>query len=225
MPKRALMEKRPILLASLAASLIYFALRLSPVVPEMWLIPLKGAGVGLLALYVIARGSGGDARLLALGLLIAALADMAIDVDLWAGALLFIAYHAAMIVLYRRHPREATSGSQKGLALAMLILTPAICWLLPVQRGEALQAAIYGLAVGAMAAFAWMSAFPRYRVGVGAALFLLSDLLIVAGRGPLMGETWQELLIWPLYYLGQLLICLGAMQRIGRTDRDAAPAV
>ena len=61
MPKRALAEKRPILLASLAASLAFFALRQSPLVPEMFLIPLKGAAVGLLALYAAWRGTGRDA--------------------------------------------------------------------------------------------------------------------------------------------------------------------
>ena len=40
MPRRALIDKRPILLASMAAALAYFVLRQSPVVPEMWLVPL-----------------------------------------------------------------------------------------------------------------------------------------------------------------------------------------
>ena len=162
MPKRALAEKRPILLASLAASLAFFALRQSPVVPEMFLIPLKGAAVGLLALFA------------------------------------------------------ALAPSQKALAVAMLVLTPLLFWLLPAERSEALPTAIYGLVLGAMAACAWTSAFSRYRVGIGAVLFLVSDVLIVAGGGPLMGYNWPQWLIWPLYYLGQLLICLGIVQRLGR---------
>ncbi len=221
MPKRALSEKRPILLASLAASLAFFALRQSPVVPELYLIPLKGAAVGLLALYAGLRGSGRDAALLALAFGLAALGDMGMEIDRGAGAILFFAYHAAMIALYLRHPREAATPSQKALAVSMLLLTPLVFWFLPADRSEAVPTAIYGLALGGMASCAWMSAFSRYRVGVGAVMFLASDLLIVAGGGPLMGDNWPHWLIWPLYYLGQLLICLGIVQRMLRTHPSA----
>ena len=218
MPRRALAEKRPLLLASMAAALAYFVLRQSPLVPEMWLIPLKGAGVALLALYVFMRHAGADARLLGAVFVLAALGDMAIEFDQMAGAILFFAYHMLAIALYLRHPRENPRTSQKAAAVAMLLLTPAIFWLLPAERADAWPIALYGLALGGMAACAWLSAFSRYRVGIGAVLFLVSDLLIIAGMGPLMGERLHQWLTWPLYYLGQLLICLGVLQRL----REAA---
>jgi uncharacterized membrane protein YhhN len=166
MPKRALIDKRPILLASMAAALAFFVLRQSPVVPELWLIPLKGLGVGLLALYALLRHRGTDAKILAAMFVLAALGDMAIEIDRMAGAILFFAYHMVAIGLYLRHPRETSTGSQKATAVAMLLLTPAIFWLLPADRGEAWPTALYGLALGGMAACAWLSAFSRYRVGV-----------------------------------------------------------
>ena len=49
MPRRALAEKRPLLLASIAVALAFYALRWGPW-PELYLIPLKGSAVGLLAL-------------------------------------------------------------------------------------------------------------------------------------------------------------------------------
>ena len=214
MPRRALIDKRPILLASMAAALAYFVLRQSPFVPEMWLIPLKGAAAGLLALYAFIRFRLADTRILGAMFVMAALGDMAIEWDFIAGAILFFGYHVLAIALYLRHPREAASGSQKAAAVAMLLATPAIFWLLPADRAMAWPTALYGLALGGMAACAWMSAFSRYRVGIGAVLFLVSDLLIVAGMGPLMGERLHQWLIWPLYYLGQLLICLGVLQRL-----------
>ena len=216
MPRRALAEKRPLLLASMAAALAYFVLRQSPLVPEMWLIPLKGAGVALLAIYAFIRHAGADARLLGAAFVLAALGDMAIEFDQMAGAILFFAYHMLAIALYLRHPRENPRTSQKAAAVAMLLLTPAIFWLLPAERADAWPIALYGLALGGMAACAWLSAFSRYRVGIGAVLFLVSDLLIVAGMGPLMGERLHQWLIWPLYYLGQLLICLGVIDRLRR---------
>ena len=218
MPRRALAEKRPLLLASMAAALAYFVLRQSPLVPEMWLIPLKGAGVALLALYVFMRHAGADARLLGAVFVLAALGDMAIEFDQMAGAILFFAYHMLAIALYLRHPRENPRTSQKAAAVAMLLLTPAIFWLLPAERADAWPIALYGLALGGMAACAWLSAFSRYRVGIGAVLFLVSDLLIVAGTGPLMGERLHQWLIWPMYYLGQLLIGLGVIDRLRRSE-------
>jgi hypothetical protein len=218
MPKHALIDKRPILLASMAVALAYYVLRQSPVVPELWLIPLKGAAVGLLALYAFVRHTGTDARILGSMFVLAALGDMGIEIDRMAGAILFFGYHVVAISLYLRHPREHPTPSQKAAAVVMLLLTPAIFWLLPADRAGALATALYGLALGGMAASAWLSAFPRYRVGVGAVMFLASDLLIVAGMGPLMGEPLHQWLIWPLYYVGQLLICLGVVQRLGRVE-------
>jgi uncharacterized membrane protein YhhN len=216
MARRALIDKRPILLASMVAALIYFVLRQSPVVPEFWLVPLKGSAVGLLAIYAFVRFNLTDTRILGAMFVLAALGDMAIEWDFMAGAILFFGYHMLAIGLYLRHPREAASGTQKAAGVAMLLATPAIFWLLPAERAMAWPTALYGLALGGMAACAWMSAFSRYRVGIGAVLFLVSDLLIVAGMGPLMGERLHQWLIWPLYYLGQLLICLGVAQRVRR---------
>ncbi|WP_159794343.1 lysoplasmalogenase family protein [Croceibacterium salegens] len=211
----ALSEKRPILLASMAAALAFFVLRQSPL-PELFLVPLKGAACGLLALYAFMRHRGRDAYHLGAIMIVAAFGDIAMEVDRVAGALLFAGYQLGAIALYLRHPREHTATTQKIAAAAMLLLTPAICWLFPFDRSEALPAALYGLTVGGMAACAWLSAFSRYRVGVGAVMFLASDLLIIAGMGPLMGQQWQTWLIWPLYYLGQFLICIGVLDRLQR---------
>src|SRR5687767_15761152 len=102
----------------------------------------------------------------------------------------------------------------------MLVLTPLLGWLLPADRAGALNVAIYALALGAMAASAWASLFPRYRVGAGAVLFLLSDLLLFAEMGPLQGEIAPQILIWPVYYLGQLLIATGVAQALRKRDPE-----
>jgi uncharacterized membrane protein YhhN len=219
MPRRALIEKRPWLVASVVAALTYYALRVSTV-PELWLIPLKGSACALLALYVLLQGAGRDSRFPAAMMGIAATGDMAIEIDRTTGALLFFLYHVIAISLYLRHPREHPASTQKAAAVAMLLLTPMLAWLLPADRTTAWPTALYGLALGGMAACAWMSAFPRYRVGIGAALFLASDLLLIAGWGPLMGLGLAEALVWPLYYLGQFLITVGVVETLRR--RSAA---
>jgi uncharacterized membrane protein YhhN len=220
MPGRALIEKRPWLVASLVAAVAYCALRVSTV-PELWLIPLKGAACAALALYALLDGTGRDRRWLAGMMAIAALGDMVLEIDFGSGALLFFTYHMIAISLYLRHPREQATPTQKAAAVAMLLLTPVLAWLLPSDRAMAWPTALYGLALGGMAACAWMSAFPRYRVGVGAALFLASDVLLIAGTGPLMGQDVAEALVWPLYYLGQFLITVGVVQALRRRSAAA----
>jgi len=66
-----------------------------------------------------------------------------------------------------------------------------------------------------------MSAFPRYRVGIGAALFLASDLLVIAGRGPLMGDSLPDNLVWPMYSVGQFLITVGVVHTLRRRSARA----
>ena len=101
--------------------------------------------------------------------------------------------------------------SQRGTAAALLLGTPVIAYCLTADPAMSWPVTFYALTLGAMAGAAWASAFPRYRVGVGAVLFVASDLLIFARMGPLAHSALPMLLIWPLYYLGQLLICIGVI--------------
>jgi uncharacterized membrane protein YhhN len=70
-----------------------------------------------------------------------------------------------------------------------------------------------------MAASAWISRFPRYLTGIGAMMFLGSDLLIFARLGPLAGSALPGLLIWPLYFAGQVLIAWGVTQTLKQDAR------
>ena len=210
MPKHALAEKRPWLLASLAAAIAFYLLR-DGRMAEPFLFAIKASAVGLLAIYALLRHAGADSRLLALVMALGAAGDAVIGLWLEAGAALFFLGHMAAIALYLHHRRPALSGSQKLAAAAFLLLTPLIAWLLPADRAAAPLVAWYALGLGGMACAAWSSSFNRYRVGMGAVLFLASDLLIFAGMGPLAASPLPDLLIWPLYYFGQFLICTGVI--------------
>ena len=213
MPKRALIEHRPWLLASVVAACAYYFLWNNPV-GEIWLILLKGAGLGLLAVFAAVRLSGMDGKLLVAVLVFAALADMALVLFFEIGGALFAVSHCVAVVLYLRNRRESPGGSQKALAAVLLVGTPLIAWLI---SGDALIA-IYGGTLGAMAASAWLSRFSRYRVGIGAVLFVLSDLLIFSRLGPVNLGSLPDILIWPLYYIGQVMIATGVVQTL-RRDR------
>lgn len=223
MPKRALIDKRPWLLASLVAGISYYFAR-DNAVPGLVLMAWKGAGVALLAAYALARHKGRDSRMIAAVMALGALGDVLIEWMLEAGAAAFLVGHLVAIVLYRQHRRPKVSMSQGAFAFVVLLFIPAIAWLLPADRSAALPVAFYGLGLAAMTAAAWISTFSRYRVGVGAVMFAASDLLIFARMGPLAGSAVPDLLIWPLYYFGQVLICTGVIGELHRRGNATKPA-
>ena len=76
MPRRALVDKRPFLLLSIAAALAFYYLRVSSL-PEIYLVPVKGAAAAMLAVYAFMRHSSPDAKLLGWALGAAALSASA----------------------------------------------------------------------------------------------------------------------------------------------------
>lgn len=217
MPRRTLIEHRPFLLGAIVLALAWYLLRDSEL-GGIWLMLLKGGSVAALACYAFVRHSGIDARWLAIGLVVFAMSTMA--AGFWPYPALLLGFFGALIYLslFLRNPRIRPSGSQKGAGVALLAITPLLFWMV---AGGTLQAAIYGLTVGAMAAAGWMSRFPRYRVGSGAVLLALSNLLTMAvGGGFAMApDAMINMLSWPLFFIGQFLICTGVIQLLKREHR------
>lgn len=192
--------------ALVAGTSYYFADWL--VAPGMLHIAWKGSGVALLAIWAALNARSRDGWLLAAALALGALGDVLLETaGLTVGAIAFLAGHAAAIVLYLHNRRATAAVTQRALALALLTATPVIAWLLTGDAGVTL----YAVGLGAMAASAWASRFPRYRVGLGAVLFVVSDLLIFGRMGPLAGSAVPGLLIWPTYFAGQALIAWGVV--------------
>lgn len=213
MRRYALIEQRPWLLASLTASISYFFFRDNPV-PGAYLIVWKGAAVAFLAVYAGIRARTADGWLIAVFLGFGAAGDMALEIDMVAGGALFALGHLMAIALFVRNLRSKRTGSQTLAGLALLIGSPAIAALMTIPDPRWPLAAGYTTIVGAMAATAWLSRFPRYRVGLGAVLFVASDLLIFANEGGAAPESITWWLIWPLYYAGQFLIATGVVRTL-----------
>ncbi|WP_246021602.1 lysoplasmalogenase [Alteraurantiacibacter aquimixticola] len=207
------------MLLSLTAALAFYYLRWTAM-PEAYLIPVKGAGVALLALYAFMRHSSPDARLLTWALGAACLGDMALEFDHRIGGMLFFLFHVLAMGVFLRNRRPELKGLDSWVAGLTLILTPVIAWMLPTDREAAWEVGFYALALGGMAASAWASNFPRYRVGAGAMLFLASDLLIFAEMGPLQGHFLPQYMVWPTYYLGMFLITTGVIQTLRKRDPE-----
>ena len=203
------------MLASLTAAVAWYALR-DEYLPGVSLIALKGAAAALLAVYAMLRHPSTDARILSLALAFGAAGDMAIELWEPQGGALFIGEHLLLVWLFLLHPRVAPTASQRAAAIALLIGAPVISYLLSGMW----QVGLYGLALGLMAASAWSSSFPRYRVGIGGVLFVVSDWLIFADLGTPEPSSLRSLLVWPLYYAAQFLIATGVIQTLYRREND-----
>ena len=213
MPKRALIDHRPYLLLSLLFGISYFFV-MDGKVGGSYLALWKGAGVAFLAIYCAQRGRGREGVLITLVMAVCALADVVLEFSFLFGGALFALGNAIAVWLYATNRRENPTGSQIAAGVALLIGTPAVAALLTYPLENWYLAALYALIVGAMAGAAWTSRFPRYRVGVGAVLFVVSDLVIFAREAGHMSRDLAEWLVWPLYYGGQFLIATGVIQTI-----------
>lgn len=219
--KRALAESRPWLLLSLVAGISYYFVSDAPI-PGLYLMLWKGLGVGFLAVFALVRHHSADGRMIGAVMALGAIGDMLIEIDMIYGAVAFLIGHVVAIWLYARHRRISVTFSQRLFALLLVPGVVLIAWALPIDRSGAGGIALYSLFLAVMAAMAWTSDFPRYRVGFGALMFVVSDLLIFARLGPLEGSAIPDWLIWPLYYFGQFLICTGVIQSLRHKDPRVA---
>ncbi|MCR5872130.1 lysoplasmalogenase [Sphingomonas sp. J344] len=179
----------------------------------------KTSGVALLAIWAATRARGTDGWLLTGALALGALGDLLLETHgLVVGGAASAAGHLVACVLYWRNRREALTPSQRAFGWLLAPATIGIAALFAAPTGGAVQAGAYSAFLGVMAALAWTSRFPRYRVGLGAVLFVASDLLIFSRFGPLEGSAIPSLLIWPTYFAAQALIAWGVSQALS-TDQ------
>ena len=215
MPRRALADHRPYLLLSLLFGISYFFVKDDPI-GGTWLILWKGTGVAFLSIYAAHRGRGRDGALIAAVMAFGALGDMVLEISFLIGGVLFAIGHLIAIALYMLNRREQPVASQKLAGVALILTPPMLAGLLAFPLPNWQIAVAYALVVGAMAGAAWTSRYSRYRVGIGAVMFVVSDLLIVAGESGHVPREVGSWLIWPLYYGGQFLIATGVIQTIRR---------
>ncbi|RYD92170.1 MAG: lysoplasmalogenase, partial [Sphingomonadales bacterium] len=146
-----------------------------------------------------------------IGLVLAfgALGDMLLDaVSLTVGAIAFLAGHILASGFYWRS-RQAPLPVPLFIAVSVSLSSYLL-------SGGDKGVALYGLTLGAMAGTALTGRFSLATVGLGAILFVVSDLLIFALLGPMAGSPVPGLLIWPTYFAGQALIAWGVVSEMAR---------
>ena len=142
------------------------------------------------------------------GLLLATAGDVALMADgtvaFGIGLALFAGCHGCYLAAFARPARRRNWPATAGAYL--LIVAAAVIWLWPGLGALAAPMTAYAVLLGAMAVAA---AGQGWRVGLGAALFVASDLLIavdLAGAATLPGPP-----IWVMltYVVAQALIATG----------------
>ncbi|MCG5445259.1 lysoplasmalogenase [Micromonospora sp. NIE79] len=170
-------------------------------------------------------------RLLLAALAFATGGDVALMIDgtgwFLAGMACFLGTHLCYLAAFTRH------GAATALRRAPLVAVPlgyavltvvALTWMWAglSDAGLAVPVAGYALALAAMASTA---ATQGWRVGLGAALFLGSDLLIAAGVAEVARPPGAPVLVMATYAAGQALIVTGRAARTGTpTDAPVTPA-
>ncbi len=188
--------------------------------------------------HVVPQGQTAFLPLMALGLVCGALGDFALarrgERAFLAGMAAFATGHLVYAAaLWRRGHDilQTESGPGTGIAaisgavtpvqiaalgtLALLVLSTEL-WLRPRTGSLRWPVRGYVMVIGAMAAVTILlpgrSDASLLRLGV--ALFVLSDLLLALRLFVVVGPRWKlalSLLVWPSYWLAQMLIMLGAM--------------
>ncbi|MFF0122760.1 lysoplasmalogenase [Micromonospora arida] len=134
-----------------------------------------------------------------------------------AGMACFLGTHLCYIAAFTRHGAATALRRAPLLAvpLGYAVLTVVALWWMwagLTDVGLAVPVAGYALALAAMATTATTKG---WRVGLGAALFLGSDLLIAAGVAEVAQPPGAPVLVMATYAAGQALIVLGLAARIG----------
>lgn len=199
-----------IFLAALVAGISYMV----PVLAH-WEGPLitawKGAGVGLLALWAGFNARDGDGLTFVAMFFFYALGDVLLEVlGLEKGAVAFVIGHIIAIGFYLQNRRINPSTSQLLLAYFVSPISMLIVCLVLLPNPGWWHAALYTLFVAMMAATAWASCL-RYRTGIGAMMFLVSDLAIFAREGGAITPTMGSALVWPFYFIGLALVAWGVV--------------
>ncbi|MER7460709.1 lysoplasmalogenase [Micromonospora sp. NPDC126480] len=171
----------------------------------------RGARPDRLVLAALAFSTGGDVALLGDG-----------DAAFLAGMALFLAAHVCYVAAFTRGGAAAALRRPPLVAVPLgyaALTAAALAWMWPGLTDAGLAVPVAGYAV-ALATMASTAAAHGWRVGLGGALFLGSDLLIATGVAEVATLPGPPVWVMATYAAGQALIVTGWAAR-----RPAATAV
>ena len=177
--------------------------------PGSWVV--KAAPVAILAVLAGRKGARG----LATALAFSALGDALLESpNLFIGGLAaFLLAQITYTVVFVRQWKGVKVTP--GAVLVLIYSAGLAAWLLPEVGTIVVPVAFYVVALTAMVTSAFTARFPNRWVEVGAILFLISDSVLAVDRFR-MPVPFAEWIIWPTYYVGQLLIATGFLSALAK---------
>jgi YhhN family len=209
------------MLGALARSGVAFA-QLAEL-PKWLVVALKGCFSACLALSVFLARNGRATQYIAVALAVSAVADvLLVTVGLVPSGFAFAIAHCFAIAAY-----STTRDSEASLvrvigAIAIPIIAAVLsCWAL-AAGGHSIGIGFFPIISGTMASFAVLSRFPVHLNGLGAIIFLASDVLVFADIGVLQRSGELGWLTWACYAGGYALVARGAIK--AQFHKDALPS-
>jgi uncharacterized membrane protein YhhN len=166
----------------------------------------------LLAIVVwLAVPAPRDRKLFVAGQLLAAAGDIALlgsgTVPFLIGMVFFLGCHICYIAAFVRGGAMARLKARPVVPIAYgLVLVVALAWLWGGLGALAVPIAVYALALTTMAA---TSSTFGWRIGIGGALFMLSDMLIAVGIADPDAISGPPIWIMLTYVAGQGILATG----------------
>ncbi len=181
--------------------------------PTMLVIGGKTACILGLALLVLLRTSGDIRWMLGGSLVLIALADFLLATrGLMSGGTFFVLAHVLAIVFYCRYCDRSAGASVKLAALAVPVLAVLAVAVSVNAAGLHPVHLAYPAISGSMAACAIASRFPRWNNGLGASLFVMSDVIFFWDFGFYNGSGTLGWMVWLCFFAGIALIAHGAIR-------------
>lgn len=191
--------------------------------PKPLIVATKGLFSILLAISVFAARKGLASQMVGTALAISAVGDMLlVTVGSAAGGLTFAIAHVLAGYAYAKNRRESNPAALWIAASAVPLIAVVSSYLVLHGSDQNILMSLFPLISGSMAALAILSRFPLWLSGLGAAIFVASDVLFLADLGVLQHSGEWGFLTWASYAVGYAMVARGAAS-FSTTEGNIAP--
>lgn len=179
--------------------------------PKPLIVATKGLFSALLAISVFAARKGSASNMVGAALAISAIGDMLlVTMGSAAGGLAFAAAHLLAGYAYAKNRRDYNSAILWLFAIAVPLIAVVSSYLALRGSDHNILMSLFPLISASMAALAILSRFPLWLSGLGAAIFVASDVLFLADLGILRHSGEWGFLTWASYAVGFAMVARGA---------------
>lgn len=181
------------------------------ILPRPLIVATKGLFSALLAMSVFAARKGSASNMVGAALAISAVGDMLlVTIGSAAGGLAFAVAHVFAGYAYAKNLRNNNFAALWLFAIAVPLITVVLSYLALWGSDQNILMSLFPLISASMAALAILSRFPFWLSGLGAAIFVASDVLFLADLGILRRSGEWAYLTWASYAAGYGLVARGA---------------